>query len=138
MGFSEPGLGRGSPPLGQRLGTRIMSRITIVDLEVHYCVGVSDEERAKPQRLLLTIDMTYDFSAASVSDRVEKTINYQSVVDDLLKYGDARNWKLLEKLVANLADFILNKYRPQSVLVEAKKFVIPKARYVAVSVTRSR
>ena len=115
-----------------------MSRITIVDLEVHYCVGVSDEERAKPQRLLLTIDMSFDFSAASVSDRVEKTINYQAVVDDLLKYGDARNWKLLEKLVANLADFILNKYRPQSVMVEVKKFVIPQARYIAVSLTRAR
>jgi FolB domain-containing protein len=115
-----------------------MSRITIVDLEVHYCVGVSDEERSKPQRLLLTIDMSFDFSAASVSDRVEKTINYQAVVDDLLKYGDARNWKLLEKLVANLADFILNKYRPQSVMVEIKKFVIPQARYIAVSLTRAR
>ena len=115
-----------------------MSRITIVDLEVRYCVGVSDDERAKPQRLLLTIDMSFDFSAASVSDRVEKTINYQAVVDDLLKYGDARNWKLLEKLVANLADFILNKYRPQSVMVEVKKFVIPQARYIAVSLTRAR
>jgi FolB domain-containing protein len=82
--------------------------------------------------------MNFDFSAASVSDRVEKTINYQAVVDDLLKYGDARNWKLLEKLVANLADFILNKYRPQSVMVEVKKFVIPQARYIAVSLTRAR
>lgn len=115
-----------------------MSRITIVDLEVHYCVGVSDAERAQPQKLLLTIEMAYDFSTASVSDRVEKTINYQAVADDLLKYGEGRSWKLLEKLVANIGDFILNKYRPQSVLVEAKKFVIPQARYISVSLTRAR
>ena len=115
-----------------------MSRITIVDLEVHYCVGVTDEERAKPQRLLLTVDMNYDFSAASVSDRIEKTINYQAVAEELLKFGEGRSWKLLEKLVANLADLVLNRYRPQSVLVEVKKFVIPQARYVAVSLTRSR
>ena len=31
-----------------------MSKITIVDLEVFYRVGVTDEERAKPQRLLVT------------------------------------------------------------------------------------
>ena len=115
-----------------------MSRISIVDLEVHYCVGLTDEERAKPQRLLLTIDMSFDFSSAAISDRIEKTINYQQVTDDLLKFGDGRNWKLVEKLVTNIADLILTKYKPQSVFVEAKKFVIPQARYVAVSLTRAR
>jgi len=115
-----------------------MARISIVDLETHFCVGLTDEERAKPQRLLLSIDMNLDFTTAAVSDRVEKTINYQSVVDDLLKFGDGRNWKLLEKLVSNIADTILSRYRPDSVTVEAKKFVIPQARYVAVSINKGR
>jgi dihydroneopterin aldolase len=115
-----------------------MSRITIVDLEVHYCVGVTEEERAKPQRLLLNVDMSVDFSSAAVSDRIEKTINYQAVAEDLLVFGEARNWKLLEKLIANIGDMILAKYKPQSVTVEAKKFTIPQARYVAVSLTRTR
>jgi dihydroneopterin aldolase len=115
-----------------------MSKVTIVELEVFYCVGLTDEERAKPQRLLLTVDMSLDFSSAAVSDRIEKTINYHSVVDDLLKFGEARNWKLLEKLVSNIADFIMAKYKPLAVLVEAKKFVIPQARHVSVTLTKSR
>jgi len=115
-----------------------MSKITIVDLEVHYCVGVTDEERAKPQRLLLTVDMSLDFSSASVSDRIERTINYQVVAEDLLKFGEGRSWKLLEKLVANVAERILNEYNPQSVLVEVKKFSIPQARFVSVSTGQSR
>lgn len=115
-----------------------MSRITIVDLEVHYCLGVTDEERAKPQRLLVTVDMNVDFTSASISDRIEKTINYQQVAEQLLRFGEGRNWKLLEKLVANIADFILTTYKPQSVLVEVKKFIIPQARYVAVSLTQAR
>lgn len=115
-----------------------MSRISIVDLEVFYCVGVSDEERAKPQRLLLTVDMNLDFSSASISDRIEKTIDYQQVADELSKFGENRSWKLLEKLVANVAELILARFKPQSVQVEAKKFVIPQARYVAVSLTKSR
>ena len=115
-----------------------MSRIAIVDLEVFYCVGVSDGERAKPQRLLLTVEMNIDFSSASVSDRIEKTIDYHAVVQDLLKFGNERTWKLLEKLVANIGDMILNEHHPLSVTVEAKKFVIPEARFVAVSLTRSR
>jgi FolB domain-containing protein len=115
-----------------------MARIAIVDLEVHYCVGVSDEERAKPQRLLLTIEMNVDVTGAALTDRVEKTINYQRVVDDLLQFGEGRSWRLLEKLVSNIADRIFTEFEPDTVLVEAKKFVIPQARHVAVSIARSR
>src|SRR5881397_1156096 len=115
-----------------------MSKISIVDLEVFFCVGVPDEERAKPQRLLITVDMSLDFSVAAVSDRIEKTINYQDVADDVVKYGEGRNWKLIEKLATNLADFILARYKPHGVSVEIKKFPIPKAKHVAVSVTKMR
>ena len=115
-----------------------MARIAIVDLEVHYCVGVSEEERAKPQRLLLTIEMNADVTAAALTDRVEKTINYQRVVDELLRFGEGRSWRLLEKLVSNIADRIMTEYEPDSVFVEAKKFVIPQARHVAVSITRGK
>jgi 7,8-dihydroneopterin aldolase/epimerase/oxygenase len=115
-----------------------MSKISIVDLEVFYCVGVTDEERAQPQRLLLTVDMLLDFSSASVSDRIEKTINYHAVAERLLQYGEGRSWKLLERLVSNLADLILAEFRPQTVVVEAKKFVIPQARHISVSLSRTR
>src|SRR5690349_4725334 len=103
-----------------------MSRITIVDLEVHYSVGVTDEERAQPQRLLVTVDLNFDFSVAAVSDRIEKTINYQSLADDLLSFGQNRSWKLLEKLATNIGDMVVAKYHPQAVQVEVKKFSIPQ------------
>ena len=74
----------------------IMSRITIVDLEVFYQIGITDEERAKPQRLLITVEMDFDFSTAALSDRLEKTINYFDVAQELLKYGNNSSWKLVE------------------------------------------
>ncbi len=115
-----------------------MSKITIVDLEVFYCVGVTDQERAKPQRLLLTVEMDFDFSSACVSDDVEQTINYNTVAQDLLKFGEGRSWKLIEKLASNLADKVLTDYRPQAVMVEVKKFPVSQARHVSASLTRSR
>ena len=115
-----------------------MSRISIVDLEVSYCVGVTEEERAQAQRLLVTIDLDFDFSAATISDRIEKTIDYFEVSQAVLKFGDGRSWKLLEKLTANLADLILSRYKPETVTVEIKKFPIPQAKYVSVILTRSR
>ena len=115
-----------------------MSRISIVDLEVFYQIGVSDEERAKPQRLLITVEMDYDFSTAAMSDRLEKTINYFDVAQELLKYGQNRSWKLLEKVTANIADFIMIRFKPETVTVEVKKFPIPHAAYVSVALVRTR
>src|SRR5437899_1082347 len=102
-----------------------MSKITIADLEVFYCVGVTGEERAKPQRLLLTVHMNFDFRPAALSDRIEKTINYDTLVQALLKYGEGRSCKLIEKVASNVADMVLADYKPQAVMVEVKKFAIP-------------
>jgi 7,8-dihydroneopterin aldolase/epimerase/oxygenase len=110
--------------------------ISIADLEVHYCVGVPDEERARPQRLLLTVEMEFDFSAAAKSDSIADTIDYFAVTQRLLKFGEGKNWKLIEKLAADICEMILAEFRPQSVSVEVKKFVISQARYVSVKMAR--
>ena len=115
-----------------------MSKITIVDLEVFYHVGVPDEERAKPQRLLLTVDMEFDFSSAAMNDRVTKSIDYFVVAQRLLKFGEGRSWKLIETVATDVADLVLMEFRPENVMVEVKKFSIPEARYVSVSLTKQR
>ena len=115
-----------------------MSKITIVDLEVFFLVGVPDEERAKAQRLLLTVEMDFDFAQAARTDNIAATIDYFAVSQRLLKFGERRSWKLIEKLAADVADLVLTEYNPQSVTVEIKKFPIPQARYVSVRLTRER
>jgi 7,8-dihydroneopterin aldolase/epimerase/oxygenase len=113
-----------------------MSRIAIIDLEVFYRVGVPDAERAQPQRLLLTIEMESDFSAAAKTDSIADTIDYFAVSQRLLKFGDGKSWKLIEKLAADICDMILSEFKPQSVSVEVKKFPIPQARQVSVRLTK--
>ena len=115
-----------------------MSKISIVDLEVQFHVGVPNEERARPQRLLLTVDMNYDFSTAAKTDRVAQTIDYFQVTQRILRLGDGRSWKLIEKLAADVADLVLKEFHSTSVTVRVKKFPIPQASYVAVSLTRPR
>ena len=113
-------------------------KISIVDLEVFYRVGVPDEERAKPQRLLLTIEMDFDFSTAAKTDSIADTIDYFAVSQRLLKFGEGKSWKLIEKLAADICEAILSEFRPEAVSVEVKKFVIPQARYVSVAMTRKK
>ena len=115
-----------------------MPKVSIVDLEVFCRVGVSDEERAKPQRLLLTVEMDFDFSKAAKSDDVRDTIDYFAISQRLLKFGDGRSWRLIEKLAADIADMILSGFKPKSVTVEVKKFPISQARHVSVTLTKRR
>ncbi|HUL51037.1 MAG TPA: dihydroneopterin aldolase [Candidatus Nitrosotalea sp.] len=114
-----------------------MDKIKISDLEVFYRVGVPDEERAKPQRLLLTIEMSKDLRTPAATDDLASTINYSAVTQRLLRFGDGRSWKLIEKLASDIAEMILGEFAPESVSVEVRKFIIPQARYVSVRIERS-
>jgi len=113
-----------------------MDKIIINDLEVFYRVGVPEEERAAPQRLLISVEMSRDVSAAAADDDLTKTIDYYAVTRRLLSFGEGRSWKLIEKLAGDLVTSILADYEPDQVSIEVKKFVIPEAGYVAVRVTR--
>ncbi|MDR3460614.1 MAG: dihydroneopterin aldolase [Verrucomicrobiae bacterium] len=115
-----------------------MSKISIVDLEVFYRVGVPDAERASAQRLLLTVELQSDFTAAAKSDAIADTIDYFAVTQRLLKFGAGREWKLIEKLTVDIAETVLKEFKPSAVSVEVKKFIIPEARYVSVKVEQQR
>ena len=115
-----------------------MDRITIADLEVDYHVGVPDWERRKPQRLLLTVELFRDFSAAALNDDLTHTIDYFAVSQHLQKYGKGRNWKLIEKLAVDVAQMLLTEFGAEKAAVEVKKFVLPQTRYVSVRAERKR
>jgi 7,8-dihydroneopterin aldolase/epimerase/oxygenase len=114
-----------------------VAKISIVDLEVFYRVGVPDAERARPQGLMLTVELESDFSAAARTDSIADTIDYFAVSQRLLKLGEGREWKLIEKLAADIADLILSEFNPQSVTVEVKKFIIREAKYVSVKLEKT-
>lgn len=115
-----------------------MAKISMVDLELHYRIGVSKAERAWPQRLLVTIDMEFDVSKASKSDDIRDTINYFDVAQMLFKWGKRRQWNLIEKLADEIAGLILKEFPPESVTIELKKFPLPESKYISLTLTKHR
>ena len=113
-----------------------MDIISIKDLEVFYRVGVSDEERERPQKLLITIDMEKDVSRTTETDDIADTIDYYAVSRQLLNFGEGRNWKLIENLAGDIAGMIVKEFGAAAATIEVKKFVLPVANYVSVTVRR--
>ncbi|MBM3849932.1 MAG: dihydroneopterin aldolase [Verrucomicrobia bacterium] len=113
-----------------------MDTITLRDLEVHYHIGVPDEERVHPQRLLISVEMETDIRPAAAGDDLAHTINYYAVSQRLLGLGRGRSWRLIETLVSEIADLVLREFGARRVHVEVRKFIIPEARHVSVRITR--
>jgi 7,8-dihydroneopterin aldolase/epimerase/oxygenase len=113
-----------------------MDTIVIRDLAVAYHVGVTEAERAHAQRLLLSLEISHDFERAVALDDLSHTIDYFAVCQRLLRYGEGRQWQLIETLASELAAMLNSEFRVTAVVVEIKKFVIPEAAHVAVRVIR--
>jgi dihydroneopterin aldolase len=114
-----------------------MDTICISDLEVFFQVGVTEQERARPQRLLVSVEMRHDLSTAAGRDNLADTIDYAAVADRILHFGNGCHWELIETLAAEIAAMVLEEFSPRHVSVEVKKFVIPQAAHVSVRLTRS-
>ncbi|HWD21161.1 MAG TPA: dihydroneopterin aldolase [Verrucomicrobiae bacterium] len=113
-----------------------MDRVTIKELVVAWRVGVTDEERALPQKVALNIEMELDFAAAAQGDALEKTVDYFEVRRRLRQWGDAKSWRLIETIAVEVAQLILSEFKPATVAVEVQKFVLPDTTYVSAWVKR--
>ena len=110
--------------------------ITIEDLAVRFHVGVPDEERTEPQRLLITIELAHDLGASGATDNLIETIDYFAVCEAVKALGQARSWKLIEALADDICMLVLEQFKPSTVRVVLKKFILPDTRWVSVEMTR--
>ena len=99
-------------------------------------IGVPDEERAKPQRLLITVEIEGEFSEACRSDEISETVNYYDVATKVSEFCSAQSFKLIEKLAHELSTLVIKEFKPERVSIEVKKFILPDAEYVAFKLNR--
>jgi FolB domain-containing protein len=115
-----------------------MDTIVIRDLEVRFRVGVPNEERAQPQPLTITVELDLDTAQAASTDDLAHTIDYFALSRRIKELGAGREWRLIEKLAADVATLAMSDPRVQAARVEVRKFILPDTRYVAVRAERRR
>ena len=113
-------------------------RIEIIDQEVHCHIGVPEEERATPQRLLISSKLFLNLSEAGQKDDIAQTIDYFQVYQRIHDLAAARERQLIETLAEEIAEMVLVDFQPDSVEIKIKKFILPNTQHVSVCIQRSR
>ncbi|HET9105158.1 MAG TPA: dihydroneopterin aldolase [Solirubrobacteraceae bacterium] len=95
--------------------------IEISGLSLYTHLGVTAAEREIGQRLLIDLRIDVGECDATVTDRIEDTIDYGQVCEMVNLVAQQRTYKTLERLCAAVADRLLDQYDVGTVWVKAAK-----------------
>jgi dihydroneopterin aldolase len=95
--------------------------IEIAGLSLYTRHGVSDAERELGQRLVFDVAFELDECDATVTDRVEDTVDYGKVCEQVALAAQERSYKTLERLCTAVADRLIDRFGAESVRVKASK-----------------
>lgn len=112
-----------------------MDSIYISDLRVQTCIGITNEEKATPQEVRISIEMFTDTSKAGESDDIEDTIDYEEVANHIKKAAEVTR-NTVESFAEDIAKIVLERFKPNSVRVAVWKFILQDTSGTAVTITR--
>jgi dihydroneopterin aldolase len=95
--------------------------VEITGLSLYTQHGVSAAERELGQRLVIDVAFELTDCDAMVTDRIEDTVDYGEVCEQVALAAQERSYKTLERLCAAIADRLTDRYGAESVRVKAAK-----------------
>ena len=103
---------------------------------------MSEAEREVGQRLMLDLRLEVGETDATVTDRIEDTVDYGEVCQLVALVAQQRSHRTLERLCSTIADRLLADYELEGVWVKATKpeppIPLPVARSLGRGVARGR
>src|SRR6185312_9149352 len=82
--------------------------ISSLSLFTHH--GVTKAEQETGQRLVFDITLDLEDCYATITDRVEDTIDYGAVCDTVAYVATERSYRTLERLCAEIADALVDRF----------------------------
>ena len=95
--------------------------VEVVGLSLYTHHGVEEAEREVGQRLVFDLSFELADCDATVTDRVEDTVDYADVCQQVALAAQERSYKTLERLCTAVADRLIERYGAHSVTVRAAK-----------------
>ena len=103
------------------VGAETFVTVEVSGLSLYTHHGVSDAEREIGQRLVVDLRMDVGESDATLTDRVEDTVDYAEVCQVVALVAQQRSYRTLERLCAAIADRLVEQFGLESVWVKAAK-----------------
>lgn len=95
--------------------------VEISGLSLYTRHGVSEAERELGQRLVIDITVELADCDALVTDRVQDTVDYAEVCEQVALAAQERSYRTLERLCSAIADRLVDRYATDSVRVKVSK-----------------
>jgi dihydroneopterin aldolase len=106
---------------GDRQSASPAVTIEISGLSLYTRHGVSEAERELGQRLVFDVVFELDECDATVTDRVDDTVDYAEVCEQVALAAQERSYATLERLCTAVADRLIDRFGAESVRVKAAK-----------------
>ena len=87
--------------------------------------GASADERRSSRRFQVDVDLSFPVARAAESDRLSDTINYRDVCEVLVQIGEARPYRLLEALAAEMLRELHKRWPQAQISIELRKLHPP-------------
>jgi dihydroneopterin aldolase len=95
--------------------------VEITSLSVFTHHGVTKAEQDTGQRLVFDISLDLEDCDATLTDRLEDTIDYGAVCDAVTFVATERSYRTLERLCTRIADVLIERFGASGVVVRATK-----------------
>ncbi len=101
-------------------------------------IGVTEAERAAPQRIGIDLELAIDAARAAAHDDVREAIDYAAVVGVVSRHVQGQAHRLLETVAEEIAAVVLQEFPTPRVTVRVTKRAVPTIDSASVEVTRTR
>ncbi len=111
-------------------------RVHVEELEIQARIGVTEEERAHAQCLQINLTVWPLEPFANLRDDIGMAVDYTRLCALVRETAERRADRLIETLATEMANALLERFPISRVRIELRKFVLPDAKFSAVSITK--
>ena len=109
-------------------------KFKIEQLKTCAIIGTLEHERTSKQEIFIDIEFEYDASKPAESDDLFQAVDYSAITEKVLKFVEASQFYLLEKLVAKVLEIVASFDPIQKASVSiSKPNAIPQAKNIIVT-----
>lgn len=115
-----------------------MDRIFIDGLRLDCLIGVTEEERRHPQKVLVDVSLFLDLSRPAASGMIDDTADYREVKRQISQFVSDGEFRLLESLAGGIASLALDKFDIERVVVKVRKEKYSIEPSIGIEIDRER